>query len=288
MPSFVLGRRWSPAPAGKFSPHAGAATHGNGISKLATHPPQHADAPSLQLAAVVLSPFPSHRRGHESAAAFSRSAQRRCASRQAIRRPAASAGNFSPHAGALTHGNGISALATHPPFHADVPFPQLAAAVLSPSRSHRAGMGGQRHSVDQPHVEARPAGLRSARLRPAELRMPQLRRPELQRQLSRGDGITSVFHGHTATPRPAAPHPLAALGAASHHPYYRPPRPGLSVSHHARRPLVPGGACFMLRGSSPHMPRQQWWGVMSFQRLPRKRVGKSEFFFRKSEFGTRN
>ena len=74
-------------------------------------------------------------------------------------------------------------------------------------------MGGQRHSVDQPHVEARPAGLRSARLRPAELRMPQLRRPELQRQLSRGDGITSVFHGHTATPRPAAPHPLAALAA---------------------------------------------------------------------------
>ena len=74
VPFFVLGRRWPPAPAGKFSPHAGAATHGNGISKLATHPPQHADAPSLQLAAVVLSPFPSHRRGHESAAAFSRSA----------------------------------------------------------------------------------------------------------------------------------------------------------------------------------------------------------------------
>ena len=136
MPSFVLGRRWSPAPAGKFSPHAGAATHGNGISKLATHPPQHADAPSLQLAAVVLSPFPSHRRGHESAAAFSRSAPRRGAPRQAVRRPAASAEKFSPHAGALTHGNGISALTTHPPLHADVPFPQLAAAVLSPSRSH--------------------------------------------------------------------------------------------------------------------------------------------------------
>ena len=95
MPFFVLGRRWPPAPAGKFSPHAGAATHGNGISKLATHPPQHADAPSLQLAAVVLSPFPSHRR--------------------------APAGKFSPHADALTHGNGISALATHPPLHADVP-----------------------------------------------------------------------------------------------------------------------------------------------------------------------
>ena len=125
---------------------------------------------------------------------------------------------------------------------------------LPPSRSHRVGMEG-RHSVDQPHVEARPAGLRSARLRPAELRMPQLRRPELQRQLSRGDGITSVFHGHKATPRSAAPHPLVALAAASPHSYYRSPRPGLSISHRARRPLVPGAhAC----GSSPHMPRQ-WW-----------------------------
>ena len=169
MPFFVLGRRWPPAPAGKFSPHAGAATHGNGISKLATHPPQHADAPSLQLAAVVLSPFPSHRRGHESAAAFSRSAPRRGAPRQAVRRPAASAEKFSPHAGALTHGNGISALATHPPLHADVPFPQLAAAVLSPSRSHRAGMGGQRHSVDQPHVEVRPAGLSAGQPRQREI-----------------------------------------------------------------------------------------------------------------------
>jgi len=104
-------------------------------------------------------------------------------------------------------------------------------------------MGGQRHSVDQPHVEARPAGLRSARLRPAELRMPQLRRPELQRQLSRGDGITSVFHGHKATPRPAAPHPLAALAAlaaASPHSYYRSPRPGLSVSHRRADPWCLG------------------------------------------------
>lgn len=70
-----------------------------------------------------------------------------------------------------------------------------------------AGMRARRHSVDQPHVEARPAGLRSARLRPAELRMPQLRRPELQRQLSRGDGITSVFswpQSHTS-PSCAAP-----------------------------------------------------------------------------------
>ena len=129
----------------------------------------------------------------------------------------APAGNFSPHADALTHGNGISALATHPPLHADVPFPQLAAAVLSPSRSHRAGMGGQRHSVDQPHVEARPAGLRSARLRPAELRMPQLRRPELQRQLSRGDGITSVFswpQSHTS-PSCAAPSSGSSGGISS-------------------------------------------------------------------------
>ena len=64
---------------------------------------------------------------------------------------------------------------------------------LPPSRSHRVGMEG-RHSVDQPHVEVRPAELRSARLRSAELRVPQLRRPKLQRQLSRrGGGITSVF-----------------------------------------------------------------------------------------------
>ena len=35
------------APAGKFSPHADALTHGNGISALATHPPLHADVPSL-------------------------------------------------------------------------------------------------------------------------------------------------------------------------------------------------------------------------------------------------
>ena len=114
VPSFVLGRRWSPAPAGKFSPHAGAATHGNGISKLATHPPQHADAPSLQLAAVVLSPFPSHRRGHESAAAFSRSAPRRGAPRQAIRRPAASAGKFSPHARPPRPGLSVSHHARRP------------------------------------------------------------------------------------------------------------------------------------------------------------------------------
>jgi len=134
---------------------------------------------------------------------------------------------------------------------------QLAVALLPPSRSHRVGMEG-RHSVDQPHVEARPAGLRSARLRPAELRMPQLRRPELQRQLSRGDGITSVFHGHKATPRPAAPHPLVALAAASPHSYYRPPRPGLSVSHHAPT-LGAWGACL---AEALHICRGkngQWW-----------------------------
>ena len=59
---------------------------------------------------------------------------------------------------------------------------QLAVALLPPSCSHRVGMEGW-HSVDQPHVE----------VRPAELRVPQLRRPKLQRQLSRGGGITSVF-----------------------------------------------------------------------------------------------
>ena len=73
---------------------------------------------------------------------------------------------------------------------------QLAVALLPPSlppsRSHRVGMEG-RHSVDQPHVEVRPAELRSARLRSAGLRVPQLRRPKLQRQLSRGNGIAFVF-----------------------------------------------------------------------------------------------
>ena len=81
--------RWSPAPAGKFSPHAGAATHGNGISKLATHPPRHADAPSLQLAAAALSPFPSHRR--------------------------APAGKFSPHADAFFNPRKWHFRTRHPP-----------------------------------------------------------------------------------------------------------------------------------------------------------------------------
>ena len=147
VPSFVLGRRWSPAPAGKFSPHAGAATHGNGISKLATHPPQHADAPSLQLAAVVLSPFPSHRRGHESAAAFSRSAQRRCASRQAIRRPAASAGNFSPHAGALTHGNGMSCAPTLGAWGACLRKLSPHAAANNGSRGAEGGRSGRQQNL---------------------------------------------------------------------------------------------------------------------------------------------
>ena len=87
---------------------------------------------------------------------------------------------------------------------------------LPPSRSHRVGMEG-RHSVDQPHVEVRPAELRSARLRSAELRMPQLRRPELQRQLSRGDGITSVFswpQSHTS-PSCAAPSSGSSGGISS-------------------------------------------------------------------------
>ena len=135
---------------------------------------------------------------------------------------------------------------------------QLAVALLPPSRSHRVGMEG-RHSVDQPHVEVRPAELRSARLRSAELRMPQLRRPELQRQLSRGDGITSVFHGHTATPRPAAPHPLAALAAlaaASPHSYYRSPRPGLSISHRRADPWCLGR---MLAEALPICRGKQWW-----------------------------
>ena len=88
------------------------------------------------------------------------------------------------------------------------------------------------------------------------------RRSESERVSTRGSVAapqrdSSTHHTpHKATPRPAAPHPLAALAAlaaASPHSYYRSPRPGLPISHRARRPLVPGAhAC----GSSPHMPRQ--------------------------------
>ena len=66
--------RWAPAPAGNFSPHAGALNHGNGISAPATHPPLHADAPSLPAARRGASPsLPLSPRGNEWAA-FSRSA----------------------------------------------------------------------------------------------------------------------------------------------------------------------------------------------------------------------
>jgi len=129
---------------------------------------------------------------------------------------------------------------------------------LPPSRSHRVGMEG-RHSVDQPHVEVRPAELRSARLRSAELRMPQLRRPELQRQLSRGDGITSVFswpqsHTSPSCAAPSSGSSGSSGGISSFVLSLSSSRP-VSITS-SRRPLVPGAhAC----GSSPHMPRQQWW-----------------------------
>jgi len=126
---------------------------------------------------------------------------------------------------------------------------------LPPSRSHRVGMEG-RHSVDQPHVEVRPAELRSARLRSAELRMPQLRRPELQRQLSRGDGITSVFswpqsHTSPSCAAPSSGSSGSSGGISSFVLSLSSSRP-VSITS-SRRPLVPGAhAC----GSSPHMPRQ--------------------------------
>ena len=163
---------------------------------------------------------------------------------------------------------------------------QLAVALLPPSRSHRVGMEG-RHSVDQPHVEARPAGLRSARLRPAELRMPQLRRPELQRQLSRGDGITSVFSWPQSHTSPSCAAPSSGSSGSSG---------GISsfvLSLSSSRPvnitscaptLGAWGAC--LRKLSPHAAAM----VVSDElpKAPSKERGKSEFFFRKSEFGTRN
>jgi len=50
----------------------------------------------------------------------------------------------------------------------------------------------------------------------------------------------SFMATHKATPRPAAPHPLAALAAASPHSYYRSPRPGLSISHRRADPWCLG------------------------------------------------
>ena len=84
--------------------------------------------------------------------------------------------------------------------------PRRGAARRAAPRPPRGGREG-RLPAGRPRVGVRPAELRSARLRSAELRMPQLRRPELQRQLSRGDGITSVFswpQSHTS-PSCAAP-----------------------------------------------------------------------------------
>ena len=66
-------------------------------------------------------PFPITSAGMMRGSDAQSSNPRRGAPRRAPRRPPAPAGKFSPHAGAETHGNGISALATHPPLHADVP-----------------------------------------------------------------------------------------------------------------------------------------------------------------------
>ena len=155
---------------------------------------------------------------------------------------------------------------------------ELAVALLPPSCSHRAGMRARRHSVDQPHVEVRPAELRSARLRSAELRMPQLRRPELQRQLSRGDGITSVFSWPQSHTSPSCAAPSSGSSGSSG---------GISsfvLSLSSSRPvnitscaptLGAWGAC--LRKLSPYAA-----AMVVSDELPkapsRKRVGKSEFF----------
>ena len=117
------------------------------------------------------------------------------------------------------------------------------------------------------------------------------RRSESERVSTRGSVAapqrdSSTHHTpHKATPRPAAPHPLAALAAASPYSYYRPPRPGLSVSHHTRRPLVPGAHAW--RKLSPYAAATM---VVSDElpKAPSKERGKSDFFFRKSEFVTRN
>ena len=153
-------------------------------------------------------------------------------------------------------------------------------------------MGGQRHSVDQPHVEARPAGLRSARLRPAELRMPQLRRPELQRQLSRGDGITSVFswpQSHTS-PSCAAPSSGSSGGISL---FVLSPSSSRPVSITSCAPTLGAwGACLAEALPPPKKKKTYAAATMvvsdELPKAPSKERGESDFFFRKSELVTRN
>ena len=176
-----------------FYRRQGAFTHGNGISTC------HCTRVLplyLQLAAAVLSPLPYHQCGHDE--------RQRCPVEQPTSRRASPS---SPQASRASGKIFTARRCLNPrKWHFRTRHPPATArrCTLSPcsspwrfspppSRSHRVGMEG-RHSVDQAHVEVRPAELRSARLRSAELRVPQLRRPKLQRQLSRrGGGITSVF-----------------------------------------------------------------------------------------------
>ena len=78
---------------------------------------------------------------------------------------------------------------------------------------------------------------------PPSCACPSCVAPSCSASLAEVMGSHPSFHGHKATPRPAAPHPLAALAAlaaASPHSYYRSPRPGLSISHRRADPWCLG------------------------------------------------
>ena len=125
---------------------------------------------------------------------------------------------------------------------------------LPPALTARAWEDSGIQSIS-PTSRRAPQGCAPPACGPPSCACPSCVAPSCSASLAEVMGSHPSFHGHKATPRPAAPHPLVALAAASPHSYYRSPRPGLSISHRARRPLVPGAhAC----GSSPHMPRQ-WW-----------------------------
>ena len=94
---------------------------------------------------------------------------------------------------------------------------------------------------------------------PPSCACPSCVAPSCSASLAEVMGSHPSFHGHKATPRPAAPHPLAALAAlaaASPHSYYRSPRPGLSISHRRADPWCLGR---MLAEALPICRGKQWW-----------------------------
>ena len=172
-----------------------------------------------------------------------RAAPRRGAPRRA--RALAPAGKFSPHAGALNHGNGISAPATHPPLHADAPSLPAARRGASPSLPPALTAWEWKGGIQSisPTSRCGPPSCAPPACAPPSCACPSCVAPSCSASLAEVMGSHPSFHGHKATPRPAAPHPLAALAAlaaASPHSYYRSPRPGLSVSHRRADPWCLG------------------------------------------------